>query len=448
MRSLYRQLVSKATTVGVLGQGYVGLPLALSVARAGFKTIGLDVNADRVGLLNKGHSHITDVRNKEIIDAVTSGKYRASSDFTELGMCDVIIICVPTPLRKSKDPDISYILSAVDSVKEHIQPPAVIVLESTTYPGTTDELVVAQLEALGFRLDLDFVACFSPERVDPGNQLFQTSNIPKVVGGASSLSTELGMAFYGQVMQNVYPVSSARVAEMAKLLENTFRAVNIGLVNELSLMAERMNVDIWEVIDAAATKPFGFMPFYPGPGIGGHCIPNDPMYLSWKGKTYDFYNRFIELASEINSSMPGHTVNRVMELLNIKGLALSRSRVLLLGVAYKKNVSDTRESPAIEIADMLRDAGATVQGFDPFVDELPKETGELDMLSELDEATLRNFDCVVLTTDHDEFDYEWIADNARMIFDTRNAFQGVDKPNVHRLGTQRRDSMTAKAASE
>lgn len=448
MRSLSRRLISKESTVAVLGQGYVGLPLALSIASAGFNTIGLDISAERVAQLNAGHSHITDVTDEAIGKAIAGGKYRASDDFTELGRCDVIIICVPTPLRKSKDPDISYIVSAVDSVKQHILPPALIVLESTTYPGTTDELVVAELESLGLELDRDFAACFSPERVDPGNELFQTRNIPKVVGGVSPLSTELGVAFYEQVMQNVHGVSSARVAEMAKLLENTFRAVNIGLVNELSLMAERMDVDIWEVIDAAATKPFGFMPFYPGPGIGGHCIPNDPMYLAWKGKTYDFYNRFIELASEINSGMPGHTVARVTELLNMQGLALSRSRILLLGVAYKKNVSDTRESPALEIADMLRAAGATVQGFDPFVEELPKEAGELDMLSELDEAALRSFDCVVLTTDHDQFDYEWIANNARMIFDTRNAFQGLDKPNVHRLGTPIGKVLVGQAAGE
>lgn len=448
MITMRDRLISRSALVGVLGQGYVGLPLALSVASAQFKTIGFDVSASRVEDLNRGYSHITDVSGEEIRWAISNGKYRASTNFVELNECEVIVICVPTPLRKSKDPDISYILSAVNSVKEHIRPPALIVLESTTYPGTTDELVVAELESVGLKLDRDFTACFSPERVDPGNELFQTRNIPKVVGGASLLSTELGVAFYEQVMENVHPVSSARVAEMAKLLENTFRAVNIGLVNELSLMAERMDVDIWEVIDAAATKPFGFMPFYPGPGIGGHCIPNDPMYLAWKGKTYDFYNRFIELASEINSSMPGHTVARINELLNMQGLALSRSRILLLGVAYKKNVSDTRESPAIEIADMLRTAGATVQGFDPFVQELPGEAGRLDMLSELDEAALRSFDCVVLTTDHDQFDYEWIADNSRTIFDTRNAFHGLDKPNVQRLGTPMRPILTEQTAGE
>lgn len=322
-----------------------------------------------------------------------------------------------------------------------------IVLETTTYSGTPDELVVAELESVGLTLDQDFFACFSPERVDPGNALFQTRNIPKVVGGVSELSTKLGVTFYQQVLEKVHPVSSARVAEMAKLLENTFRAVNIGLVNELALLAERMGVDIWEVIDAAATKPFGYMPFYPGPGIGGHCIPADPMYLAWKGKTYDFYNRFIELASEINSGMPQHVVNRVAELLNMQGLALSRSKVLLLGIAYKKNVGDTRESPAIEIANMLKARGATVRGFDPFVDKLPKEAGDLEMLGKLDEDALRSFDCVVLTTDHDQFDYEWIADNVRLVFDTRNAFRNVDKPHVYRLGTPLRAETVSQVAN-
>ena len=268
-----------------------------------------------------------------------------------------------------------------------------------------------------------------------------------MVGGVSELSTKLGVTFYQQVLEKVHPVSSARVAEMAKLLENTFRAVNIGLVNELALLAERMGVDIWEVIDAAATKPFGYMPFYPGPGIGGHCIPADPMYLAWKGKTYDFYNRFIELADEINSGMPQHVVNRVAELLNMQGLALSRSKVLLLGIAYKKNVGDTRESPAIEIANMLKARGATVRGFDPFVDKLPKEAGDLEMLDKLDEDALRSFDCVVLTTDHDQFDYEWIADNARLVFDTRNAFRNVDKPHVYRLGTPLRAETVSQVAN-
>lgn len=444
---MHQKLVARSATVGVLGQGYVGLPLALEVSRAGFNTIGFDVSAERVAQLNAGRSHITDVSDDDIAKAIAGGKYRATDDFAELGRCDVIVICVPTPLRKTKDPDISYIVSAVDSIKQHICPPALIVLESTTYPGTTDELVVAELESVGLTLDQDFFACFSPERVDPGNALFQTRNIPKVVGGVSELSTKLGVTFYQQVLEKVHPVSSARVAEMAKLLENTFRAVNIGLVNELALLAERMGVDIWEVIDAAATKPFGYMPFYPGPGIGGHCIPADPMYLAWKGKTYDFYNRFIELADEINSGMPQHVVNRVAELLNMQGLALSRSKVLLLGIAYKKNVGDTRESPAIEIANMLKARGATVRGFDPFVDKLPKEAGDLEMLDKLDEDALRSFDCVVLTTDHDQFDYEWIADNVRLVFDTRNAFRNVDKPHVYRLGTPLRAETVSQVAN-
>lgn len=446
---LHKQIVSRTAKVGILGQGYVGLPLAISIARSGFDTIGFDVDPSRVRQLNEGRSHITDVTDSDVQQVLQSGKYRASDDLTELSQCNVIIICVPTPLRKTKDPDISYILSAVESIKQNVKPPVLVVLESTTYPGTTEEVVVAQLESLGLELDKDFVACFSPERVDPGNAVYRTSNIPKVVGGASILSTEIAAAFYSQVIERVHPVSSARVAEMAKLLENTFRAVNIGLVNELSLLAERMGVDIWEVVDAAATKPFGFMPFYPGPGIGGHCIPADPMYLAWKGKSYDFANRFIELASEVNSNMPHHTVHRIMQLLNMHGLALSKSRILLLGVAYKKNVGDTRESPSLEIAKKLMEAGAHVQAFDPFVKQLPPADDDLRLLEHLDEESLKSFDCVVLTTDHDAYDYEWLADNARLIFDTRNAFKGIDRPHIYRLGTPfRKPTLVTNVSSE
>lgn len=447
MALLHGKLVSRRARVGVLGQGYVGLPLAVSSARSGFDTIGFDVDTSRVHHLNAGKSHIRDVQDVDLQDVIASRKYRASQHLGELSACDVIVICVPTPLRKTKDPDISYIVSAVESIKQYIKPPALIVLESTTYPGTTEELIVGELESLGLELDQDFFACFSPERVDPGNRVYRTSNIPKVVGGASPFSTALGVAFYSQVMDNVHAVSSARVAEMAKLLENTFRAVNIALVNELSLLAERMGVDIWEVIDAAATKPFGFMPFYPGPGIGGHCIPNDPMYLAWKGKTYDFYNRLIELASEVNSSMPRHTVDKITELLNMQGLAPSKSRILLLGLSYKKNVSDTRESPAIEIAKMLMTRGAEVRAFDPLVNELSSSDGQIELLPELDESTLRTFDCVVLTTDHDAFDYEWLADHSRMIFDTRNAFHKVDRPHIYRLGAPLHKAALGRATS-
>lgn len=434
----FKSLIERCNaTVGVLGQGYVGLPLSIAIAKAGFNTFGMDIDSSRVASLNEGRSHITDVSDRELLSMRREGRYRATDDFSNIARADVIVICVPTPLRKSKDPDISYIMNATESIKQHVRPPVLIVLESTTYPGTTEELIVTEMESLGLELDKDFFACFSPERVDPGNQVYKTENIPKIVGGVSPLSTELGTLFYSQVMDQVRPVSSARVAEMAKLLENTFRAVNIGLINELSLMAERMEVDIWEVIDAAATKPFGFMPFHPGPGIGGHCIPFDPMFLSWKGKAYDFFSRFIELASEINAGMPAHTVQSIIELLNMEGLALSRSRILLLGLAYKKNVSDTRESPALEIARLLKNRGAEVSAYDPYVGELPEDFARLILLPSLDEGLLTQFDCVILTTDHDDFDYPWLAKHSNLIYDTRNAFKKIEGHNIHRLGAPR-----------
>lgn len=432
--SLRDKICNLDAKVVVMGQGYVGLPLAVSIGQAGFQVIGYDVDPAKIDNLNQGLSHITDVSDADLQQVIKEGKYRAVSDPSVIGESDVIVICVPTPLRKSKDPDISYIVQAVADIKNHMKGPVLIALESTTYPGTTEELVVAELESAGFRLDRDFAAVFSPERVDPGNETYKTHNTPKIVGGVSAYSTELGVEFYSRVVERVHPVTTARAAEMAKLLENTFRAVNIGLINELALLAERMEIDIWEVIDAAASKPFGFMPFYPGPGIGGHCIPLDPMYLSWKAKSYDFYNRFIEMASEINSSMPRHTVSKITDLLNRQGVATSQSKILLLGIAYKKNVSDTRESPALEVYRMLRDGGAQVQCYDPYVPEFQVGHETISTLAHLDEKALQSFDCVVLTTNHDCFDYPWIAKHARVIFDTRNAFKDVDMPHIVRLG--------------
>src|SRR5690554_703043 len=433
--NLRKSFEDHSATVAVIGQGYVGLPLALRFVEAGFRCIGIDINPARVQKLSEGVSHITDVTDAELRAALDSGLYEPSCDFSRISDADAVSICVPTPLNKTREPDLSYIRAAAESVAPHLKSGSLVVLESTTYPGTTNEVLTPMLLVGDHELDDDIFVAFSPERVDPGNKTYKIGNTPKVVGGVTEMSGVLAKLLYDQVIDEVYPVSSATGAELVKLLENTFRAVNIALVNEMAIMCDRMDIDIWSVIGAASTKPFGYMPFYPGPGIGGHCIPADPMYLAWKGKTCDFYNRFIELASEINSGMPQHVVNRVAELLNMQGLALSRSKVLLLGIAYKKNVGDTRESPAIEIANMLKARGATVRGFDPFVDKLPKEAGDLEMLDKLDEDALRSFDCVVLTTDHDQFDYEWIADNARLVFDTRNAFRNVDKPHVYRLGT-------------
>jgi UDP-N-acetyl-D-glucosamine dehydrogenase len=434
--SQLRQAIHDRTvTVSVIGQGYVGLPLAVALAQAGYKTYGIDVDADRVQQLSRGDSYILDVPAAELRTVLRSGRYSPTTDFGRLSACNVVVICVPTPLRKSKDPDVSYILSAVDQVKAHMHPGMLIILESTTYPGTTEELIAAELSRLGFVLGEDFFVCFSPERVDPGNPVYHTRNTPKVVGGITPTCTELGVLLYGSVMKRIVPVSSARVAEMVKLLENTFRAVNIGLVNELALMCERMDINIWEVVDAAATKPFGFMPFYPGPGIGGHCIPLDPMYLSWKAKMHDFYNKFIELASDINGNMPRHVVAKVAEALNLVGKPVRDAKILILGMAYKKDIDDLRESPSLEVYRLLKQQGADMAFADPLVTSF-REAGTVVSRISLTEQSLAEFDCVVLTTDHSAFDYPWIAAHARLIVDTRNAFKGISAPHILRLGTK------------
>lgn len=434
---MHQQLVAAISrgeaTVSVIGQGYVGLPLALCLCRAGFTTYGIDVHTGRVAQLARGESYILDVADAELQAALASGRYRPTTDYAAVADSQVVIICVPTPLGKSKDPDVSYIVHAVEQIRAHAHAGMLVILESTTYPGTTDELVVSRLEQLGYVVGQDVFACFSPERVDPGNPVYNTTNTPKVVGGVTSACTELGVALYGRVMDRVIPVSSARVAEMVKLLENTFRAVNIGLVNELALMCERMNIDIWEVIDAAATKPFGFMPFYPGPGIGGHCIPLDPMYLSWKARAFDFYNKFIELASEVNGNMPRHVITKVQEVLNLDGKALRRARVLVLGMAYKKDIDDLRESPSLEIFRMLKLQGAQVDFHDPHVATF-QEAGAAVAGVALTATTLADYDCVVLATNHSAFDYAWIAQHARLVVDTRNAFKGIAAPHILRLG--------------
>ncbi len=431
---LKEKLLSKSANVAVIGLGYVGLPLSLEFCRAGFNVIGIDVDEAKINMLKKGTSYVLDVPDVEVKSGVTEGKLIPSTDFEMLKEADAVSICVPTPLRKSKEPDLSYIVSAVDELKKRLHPNMVIVLESTTYPGTTEEVIKTQIEEQGYRVGEDVFLCFSPERVDPGNKAYVTRNIPKVVGGVTPACTDMGVLWYSQVMEKVVPVSCARTAEMVKLLENTFRSVNIALVNEMAQMCDRMGMDIWEVIDAAATKPFGFMPFYPGPGIGGHCLPLDPIYLSWKAKTYGFYNRFIELASDINGNMPYYIVQRIADVLNLEGKALSTSEILCLGVAYKKNVSDTRESPGIEVMKMLKQHGAVVKYSDPYVPVI-KEDGITDRSIEITKESLETADCVVLLTDHSSFDYDLIADHARLVLDTRNAFKGREKPNIFRIGT-------------
>jgi UDP-N-acetyl-D-glucosamine dehydrogenase len=410
----------------------VGLPLAVEFARQGFDVTGFDVDSSKAAAINSGKSYIPDVSQADLASAVTAGRLKATADMAQLGAMDAIDICVPTPLRKTKDPDLSYIVKAVEAVAATLKRGQLIILESTTYPGTTDEVVQPMLEAGGLKADADFFLAFSPERVDPGNQKFNTKNIPKIVGGVGEASTKAACALYSTSVDNVVPVSSTRVAEMVTLLENTFRAVNIGLVNEIALMCHKMDIDVWEVIDAAKTKPFGFMPFYPGPGLGGHCIPIDPYYLSWKARQTGFEARFIELAGHVNSAMPEYVVQRVGDALNSVRKAINGSRVHLLGVAYKKDVNDMRESPALDILELLEKRGARVSYTDPFVPRLNHDGHTLTSL-DLGPALAGAPDCVVICTDHSGFDYQALVSNGSLIVDTRNALKDVRSPAIFRL---------------
>ncbi|MFA5908635.1 MAG: nucleotide sugar dehydrogenase [Vicinamibacterales bacterium] len=428
---LLKKIESKQATLGVIGLGYVGLPLAVEFARAGFQVVGYDVDAHKVAELMAGRSYIPDVSSEHLAEVVKSGKFKATTDSKALAAADIIDICVPTPLRKTKDPDMTYVVQAVDAVAAILKKGQLIILESTTYPGTTVEVVQPSLAAKGFKPGVDFYLAFSPERVDPGNPQYQTKNIPKVVGGINEDSTRAAVAFYEQVMDKVVPVSSPSVAEMVKLLENTFRAVNIGLVNELALMCHRMGLDVWEVIDAAKTKPFGFMPFYPGPGLGGHCIPIDPFYLSWKARQYNFEARFIELAGSVNGAMPEFVVQRIIDALNSTKKSLNGSHVHIIGVAYKRDVNDLRESPALEVLELLAHRGATVSYTDPYVPAF--KHASLDLQS-VDEATAHvGVDCGVIITDHKVFDYAKMVQNFPLLVDTRNALKGVAGPKIFRL---------------
>jgi UDP-N-acetyl-D-glucosamine dehydrogenase len=430
MMTLKDKIGNRSARVGVIGLGYVGLPLATEFAKSGFDVIGFDIDAAKVADINAGRSYIPDVRSDDMAASVRDGRLRATTDMSHLRDMDAIDICVPTPLRKTKDPDLSYVVHAVDAVKAHLRPGQLVILESTTYPGTTDEVVQPALEERGLRAGVDFHLAFSPERVDPGNPTFKTRSIPKVVGGVNLESTELACALYRSIIETVVPVSSTRVAEMVKLLENTFRAVNIGLINELALMSHRMDIDVWEVIDAASTKPFGFMPFYPGPGLGGHCIPIDPHYLSWKARQNGFECRFIELAGHVNGSMPAYVVERIGEALNTVRKAINGSRVHVFGVAYKKDVSDMRESPALDILELLHRRGAMVTYTDPYVPKLLH--GELNLCSTLEEQS-DGIDCAVICTNHRVFNYEAIVRRFPLIVDTRNALKGVQEAHIFRL---------------
>jgi UDP-N-acetyl-D-glucosamine dehydrogenase len=419
----------------VIGLGYVGLPLAVEFAHAGFDVTGIDLDDRKAETINAGRSYIKDVQQEAVRSAVEAGKLRAVTGYSALSEADTISICVPTPLRKTKDPDISYIVSATESIAANFRPGQLIVLESTTYPGTTDEIILPRLSSGGYEVGRDFFLAFSPERVDPGNPRYHTGNIPKVIGGATAECTRLATALYSTIIEKVVPVSSTAAAEMVKLLENTFRAVNIAMANELAIMCAKLGIDVWEVIDAAATKPFGFMPFYPGPGLGGHCIPIDPLYLSWKLKTLDYKARFIEIASEINTDMPNYVLDLVADALNDHAKPLRGSRVLVLGVTYKRDVEDVRESPAIDIINLLRSKGASVDYHDPYAPTLQTEEGQPPLQSiELTPAALDGSDAVLIITDHSTYDWPWIVDHARLVVDTRNATKGIaDRDNVRRL---------------
>lgn len=424
---LIKRIKEKKAKVGVVGLGYVGLPLSVELANAGFTVTGFDISKKKIKLLNSGMSDIDDVPNADVKRMVKNNKFTATDDWKKISSLDTISICVPTPLSKTKDPDVSYILSALDVIKAYIKKGTLVVLESTTYPGTTEDLILPILSENRKKVGNDFFLAFSPERVDPGNAVYTTKNTPRVVGGITPTCARVAKIFYEQTIPNIHVVSSTRAAEMVKLLENTFRSVNIGLVNEVALMCDRLNLDVWEIINAAATKPFGFMPFYPGPGLGGHCIPIDPHYLSWKLKSLNYYARFIELAGDINSSMPEYVVERISNMLNSRFTkAINKSKILALGVAYKKDIKDMRESPSLDVIKLLEDRGAVIRYNDPFVPEFRWDHGKHKSVI-LSPDEIKKYDLVVILTNHTQYNYEMIVKNAKAVFDCRNATQAVKK---------------------
>jgi UDP-N-acetyl-D-glucosamine dehydrogenase len=431
---LLQRIEKRQARITVIGLGYVGLPLAVEKAKAGFTVIGLDRNPERVAWVNRGENYIPDVLAGELAEVVKIGKLQATQAFSVIKDSDVVAICVPTPLDKNKQPDTTYVEGVVDQSLPYLHKDQLVVLESTTYPGTTEEVILPKIESRALKVGEDIFLAFSPERVDPGNKHYKTKNTPKVVGGVTPACTEIAATLYEQVLEGkVCRVSSPRAAEMAKLLENVFRIVNISLVNELAQLCERMRIDVWEVIEAAKTKPFGFMPFYPGPGVGGHCIPLDPFYLSWKAKEYDFTTRFIELAGQINDGMPYYVIDQVTRLLNRAGKPLTGAKILLLGMAYKEDVDDLRQSPAMKIAHLLLDRGVDLSYHDPYIATIDQENIALQSV-ELTEESLQEQDLVVITTAHSNVDYRKVVEASRMVYDTRNAIRDVDAPNVTRVG--------------
>jgi UDP-N-acetyl-D-glucosamine dehydrogenase len=430
---LLERIKDRSARIGIVGLGYVGLPLAVEFARAGFRIFGVDFSDKKISLLKKGKSYVTDVNGADVDEFVRERKRIAlSTSYKVLEKADVICITVPTPLKKTKDPDISYIVSSMVEIKKIFHPGMLIVLESTTYPGTTRELICSEISQMGYEPGKDFFVAYSPERVDPGNAQFTTKNIPKVLGAISTQGRKIAHALYASFLKEIHLVDTVEEAEMSKLLENTFRAVNIGLVNEMAIMCDRMGIDIWNVIEAASTKPFGFLPFYPGPGIGGHCIPLDPLYLSYRAKMYNFYNRFIELATDINGNMPRFVLGKLVDILNRQKKALNGSRILLVGLAYKPNVNDLRESPSVELYGLLQQERAGVDYYDPLIPSFLDGKRSIKSIK-LKPAIIRVYDCVVVTTAHSDVDYGLLLENARAILDTRNVYRGFDSHKITRL---------------
>ncbi len=425
---LEKKIIQHKAKIGIIGLGYVGLPLAVEFSKAGFDVTGIEIEKDKVRMVNRGESYIQDVQRDELRDLVKNNRLKATGNFSVLKEMDAVSICVPTPLSKTKDPDISYITAAVEEIAKNLHQGQLIVLESTTYPGTTREIILPKLASKKFREGKDFYLAFSPERTDPGNKIYTIRNTPKIVGGITKKCTSIAVTLYEQIIDEVVPVSTTESAEMVKLLENTFRIVNVGLINEIALICDRLKLDAWEVIDAAATKPFGFMPFYPGPGLGGHCVPIDPHYLSWKLKALNFYARFIELAGEINIKMPEFLVSKIDGALNEREKSIKGSKILILGVAYKSNVSDARESPALDVIRLLKERGGKVVYNDPYV---PQVEGLKSI--PVTESALRNADCVVITTAHSNYDYKEIVAKARLIIDSRNATKGIRNKKIVKL---------------
>ena len=430
--SLYKRLKDGSAVFGVVGLGYVGLPLAVEMGKAGHRVVGLDVSLEKIALVNAGESYIPDVPTEELAELVSEGLIEGTTDFSRSAECDAIVICVPTPLDEMKEPDTSYMESAAESITPYLRADMLVTLESTTYPGTTEEVIQPILERSGLKIGSELFLAFSPERVDPGNPVYQTRNTPKVCGGVTKDCTKHAVALYERFIDTVVPVSSTRAAEMTKLLENIFRCVNIALMNELLQVCERMGINIWEVVDAAKTKPFGFMPFYPGPGLGGHCIPIDPFYLSWKAREFDLHTEFIELAGKTNESMPYYVVNRLMTALNTHRKPLAGSRVLVLGVAYKANIDDMRESPAIKVTELLLDKEADVVYHDPYVSDF-KVNGRTIVPCELTAKVISSADAVLVITDHSNVDYHLVVREAKLVLDTRNALKAFDDNKVVRL---------------